>query len=100
MEADQDRDGKISFDEFTKMVENTDVSMSMTLGIFIFFAIILIRFYLTNCGEQTSSKNFQNQNLQGICLYQTFSSPGSYAGLFTSGIVFPIPLSYLNFIWY
>lgn len=32
MEADQDRDGKISFKEFTKMVENTDVSMSMTLG--------------------------------------------------------------------
>ncbi|KAL8891106.1 MAG: hypothetical protein Q9215_001792 [Flavoplaca cf. flavocitrina] len=32
MEADKDRDGKISFDEFTKMVENTDVSMSMTLG--------------------------------------------------------------------
>ncbi len=34
MEADQDRDGKISFEEFTKMVENTDVSMSMTLGRF------------------------------------------------------------------
>ena len=34
MEADKDRDGKISFDEFTKMVENTDVSMSMTLGEF------------------------------------------------------------------
>jgi len=33
MEADLDRDGKISFEEFTKMVENTDVSMSMTLGI-------------------------------------------------------------------
>lgn len=32
MEADQDRDGKISFEEFQKMVENTDVSMSMTLG--------------------------------------------------------------------
>lgn len=32
MEADLDKDGKISFDEFTKMVENTDVSMSMTLG--------------------------------------------------------------------
>lgn len=32
MEADLDRDGKISFSEFTKMVENTDVSMSMTLG--------------------------------------------------------------------
>ena len=32
MEADHDKDGKISFEEFTKMVENTDVSMSMTLG--------------------------------------------------------------------
>ena len=32
MEADTDRDGKISFEEFTKMVENTDVSLSMTLG--------------------------------------------------------------------
>jgi hypothetical protein len=27
-----DKDGKISFEEFTRMVENTDVSMSMTLG--------------------------------------------------------------------
>lgn len=32
MEADLDKDGKISFDEFKKMVENTDISMSMTLG--------------------------------------------------------------------
>jgi serine/threonine-protein phosphatase 2B regulatory subunit len=32
MEADKDRDGKISFEEFKEMVENTDVSMSMTLG--------------------------------------------------------------------
>ena len=32
MEADLDRDGKISFEEFTRMVENTDVSMNMTLG--------------------------------------------------------------------
>jgi serine/threonine-protein phosphatase 2B regulatory subunit len=32
MEADKDGDGKISFEEFTQMVENTDVSMSMTLG--------------------------------------------------------------------
>lgn len=35
MEADLDKDGKISFEEFTKMVENTDVSMSMTLGGFV-----------------------------------------------------------------
>src|ERR1700742_3251496 len=34
MEADKDGDGKISFAEFTQMVENTDVSMSMTLGEF------------------------------------------------------------------
>ncbi|PNS18268.1 Calcineurin subunit B [Sphaceloma murrayae] len=34
MEADLDRDGKISFEEFTKMVENTDVSISMTLDQF------------------------------------------------------------------
>ncbi|KAK3725495.1 Calcineurin subunit B [Vermiconidia calcicola] len=34
MEADDDRDGKISFEEFTKMVESTDVSMSMTLDQF------------------------------------------------------------------
>ncbi|PGH04774.1 calcineurin subunit B [Helicocarpus griseus UAMH5409] len=32
MEADKDGDGKISFEEFTRMVESTDVSMSMTLG--------------------------------------------------------------------
>ncbi|KAK2749439.1 Calcineurin subunit B [Myotisia sp. PD_48] len=34
MEADQDGDGKISFEEFTRMVETTDVSMSMTLDRF------------------------------------------------------------------
>ncbi|KAI1201031.1 calcineurin, beta subunit [Nemania serpens] len=34
MEADLDKDGRISFEEFTKMVENTDVSMSMTLNQF------------------------------------------------------------------
>jgi len=32
MEADLDQDGKINFEEFSKMVENTDVSTSMTLG--------------------------------------------------------------------
>ena len=32
MEADQDGDGKISFDEFTHMVESTDVNLSMTLS--------------------------------------------------------------------
>lgn len=31
MEADLDGDGKVSFEEFTKMVENTDVARQMTL---------------------------------------------------------------------
>ncbi|OJJ04673.1 hypothetical protein ASPVEDRAFT_86056 [Aspergillus versicolor CBS 583.65] len=31
MEADKDGDGKISFEEFTDMVENTDVNLSLTL---------------------------------------------------------------------
>ncbi|KAL4780553.1 hypothetical protein BJX76DRAFT_337670 [Aspergillus varians] len=31
MEADKDHDGKISFEEFTGMVENTDVNLSLTL---------------------------------------------------------------------
>lgn len=35
MEADLDGDGRISFEEFTRMVESTDVSMSMTLGTFV-----------------------------------------------------------------
>ena len=39
MEADTDRDGKISFEEFTKMVESTDVSVSMTLGMRFNFAV-------------------------------------------------------------
>ncbi|KAH7189118.1 uncharacterized protein B0J16DRAFT_338853 [Fusarium flagelliforme] len=34
MEADLDKDGKISFEEFTKMVESTDISMSMTVDQF------------------------------------------------------------------
>ncbi|KAI9360803.1 hypothetical protein DFJ73DRAFT_815021 [Zopfochytrium polystomum] len=31
MEADLDMDGKISFEEFTKMVENTDIARQMTV---------------------------------------------------------------------
>lgn len=34
IQADKDGDGKISFEEFQKMVENTDISMSMTLDQF------------------------------------------------------------------
>lgn len=31
IQADQDKDGKISFDEFKRMVENSDVMKQMTL---------------------------------------------------------------------
>lgn len=41
MEADLDKDGKISFEEFKKMVENTDVSMSMTLGMFFCLPVMM-----------------------------------------------------------
>lgn len=34
MEADKDMDGRISFDEFVAMVENTDVAKQMTLESF------------------------------------------------------------------
>lgn len=46
MEADTDRDGKISFEEFTKMVENTDVSMSMTLGTLLGFVVHTLHLFL------------------------------------------------------
>lgn len=50
MEADKDGDGKISFEEFQGMVENTDVSLSMTLGEFcplhvLFLACFLFFFF-------------------------------------------------------
>lgn len=41
MEADLDGDGKISFEEFMKMVENTDISMSMTLGTLLFRELLV-----------------------------------------------------------
>lgn len=55
MEADQDRDGKISFDEFTKMVENTDVSMSMTLG----------KLFLASCHISNQEISYMLQNDSG-----------------------------------
>ena len=52
MEADMDKDGKISFEEFTKMVESTDISTNMTLGEFLVYTFVLILLYpplLTLC---------------------------------------------------
>lgn len=57
MEADLDKDGKISFEEFSKMVENTDVSMSMTLGECSCYCSSMLRMWLTVCNAQTNSNN-------------------------------------------
>lgn len=56
MEADLDKDGKISFEEFSKMVENTDVSMSMTLGECPFHILFILSAWLTARDTQTNSK--------------------------------------------
>lgn len=56
MEADLDKDGKISFEEFSKMVENTDVSMSMTLGECPCSCSPMLRTWLTVLDAQTNSK--------------------------------------------
>jgi serine/threonine-protein phosphatase 2B regulatory subunit len=56
MEADLDKDGKISFEEFSKMVENTDVSMSMTLGECSCDCLSMLRMRLTVRNAQTNSK--------------------------------------------
>lgn len=56
MEADLDRDGRISFEEFTKMVENTDVSMSMTLGETVLpLALSAVTFRLSSCQDYADS---------------------------------------------
>jgi serine/threonine-protein phosphatase 2B regulatory subunit len=58
MEADLDGDGKISFEEFTKMVESTDVSMSMTLGMFSPIPS-WTEYHANSARPQTSSSIFQ-----------------------------------------
>jgi serine/threonine-protein phosphatase 2B regulatory subunit len=55
MEADLDKDGKISFEEFTKMVENTDVSMSMTLGEFPHWSLLHVTCSARMANRQTFS---------------------------------------------
>lgn len=58
MEADLDKDGKISFEEFSKMVQNTDVSMSMTLGEFILFSSSCFDIALLTHAPKTNSEHF------------------------------------------
>lgn len=62
MEADLDKDGKISFEEFTKMVEGTDISMSMTVGKF-FYGDILVLLVMVAfaCHTMTTSTLVMNR---------------------------------------
>lgn len=66
MEADLDGDGKISFEEFQKMVENTDVSMSMTLGEFWSEDGFLLRLWNISCADlvlpQINSKELRRDH--------------------------------------
>jgi hypothetical protein len=96
MEADQDKDGKISFDEFKKMVENTDVSMSMTLGKLRIFRTLAhpgIFRYCLSWDTLHRRKAYLStfialgnvflscRMLAILCLYATFSSDSGYSHL-------------------
>lgn len=65
MEADLDRDGKISFEEFAKMVENTDVSMSMTLGMWFWAAMEDILSWTLLTGLETNFEHFLQKHRDG-----------------------------------
>lgn len=67
MEADMDGDGRISFEEFTRMVENTDVSMSMTLGMYIPFDALFGHLLICHFDKQINSKN-SRYHVLGVCL--------------------------------
>lgn len=72
MEADKDRDGKISFEEFTKMVENTDISMSMTLGAALPPSVAAFEFHLRAMRPCTDSVSCSQINFKGsICANTT-----------------------------
>jgi serine/threonine-protein phosphatase 2B regulatory subunit len=77
MEADLDRDGKISFEEFAKMVDNMDVSMSMTLGML--FLCFEVRRRGANW-EQINSKSALEMVIELLCmelrLFYGFKSAG------------------------
>jgi serine/threonine-protein phosphatase 2B regulatory subunit len=65
MEADLDRDGKISFEEFAKMVENTDVSMSMTLGMSFWVTVWGILSWTMLTGLQTNFEHCLQKHRDG-----------------------------------
>ena len=72
MEADKDRDGKISFEEFTKMVENTDISMSMTLGAALAPSVSAVGFSLRAMRHCTDNVPCPQINFKGsICANNT-----------------------------
>lgn len=89
MEADLDKDGKISFEEFSKMVENTDVSMSMTLGECPYHSSFILSAWLIVWDTQTNSKR---QRMRWYNKYQ-----GGYDDLKPQLMLAPTHLSRLAF---
>jgi serine/threonine-protein phosphatase 2B regulatory subunit len=73
MEADLDRDGKISFEEFQKMVENTDVSMSMTLGMCFFTSTCLSELFT----DKFKINSERSINVDGTCVRRFWDVSGN-----------------------
>jgi len=86
MEADLDRDGKISFEEFTKMVENTDVSMSMTLDQFWWD----LGDSTKNNHDFTTGTSFGEDDWQDVSLEQSYQGKKTRGSSFSGmGFYFP-----------
>ena len=108
MEADLDHDGKISFEEFTKMVENTDVSMSMTLGMYCELLVVRMDVWVLTC-EQTSSSGDTNaadtdvrrwaQNRGRACISSSSSIYESYLYMYSEQETGPQSALLLCFSW-
>lgn len=60
MEADKDGDGRISFEEFTIMVESTDISMSMTLGMPMFIFVVVVS---SPSAWSNANRSFNNRSI-------------------------------------
>lgn len=60
MEADKDQDGKISFEEFTEMVESTDVNLSMTLSRSSFCLIVLVLIHADSLANMIIRSNINS----------------------------------------
>lgn len=87
MEADLDGDGKISFEEFTKMVESTDVSMTLTLGAYC-YRDPRWDFMLT-----FRQINSENSLMSLICAKEILQDTAGLVTIMTNNVHHPTPLA-------